>query len=81
MTFSIKTPSIVCFFRHLTKLTVSINDTQHNNSLPLCGVLLCGVCCLIYCYAECLYAECHNVKYRYAECCYAECHGDVFRFY
>jgi hypothetical protein len=45
-------------------VTLSINDTQHNNALPLCWVSQ-----FINCYAECRYAECC-----YSECRYAECH-------
>jgi hypothetical protein len=44
--------------------TLSITDTQHNNSLH---------------YAECHDDECHIlfifIYCRYAECPYAECHG------
>jgi hypothetical protein len=41
-------------------MTLSINDTQHNNALP------CAVC---------RYAEWHYAESFYAHCCYAECHG------
>ncbi len=48
--------------------TVSINNTQHNNTLPLCLVSLSWVSRFIY-----YYAECHC-----AECCYAESRGAKF---
>ncbi len=51
-------------------MTLSITDTQDNNSLPHaeCRYAECR-------YAECRYAECHYTECRYAECRYAECHG------
>jgi hypothetical protein len=42
-------------------MTLSINETEHSNLLPLH---------FIYCNAECHYPECH-----YAKCCYSECRG------
>ncbi len=42
--------------------TLSTNDTQHNNDLPLCLVSR-----FIY-----SYAEYHYTEYRYAECPYDE---------
>ncbi len=45
--------------------TLSINDNQQNNTLPICCVSHFVNCC-----AECRYAECH-----YPECHYAVCHG------
>ncbi len=53
---------------HSPEMTLSINNTQHNNALPLCWVWSCWVLRFIPSYAECRYAECH-----YAECHYAEC--------
>jgi hypothetical protein len=50
-------------------VTKSINDTRHNNALPLCLQTR-----FIYDYAECHYAECHYAECHYAECHYAECH-------
>ncbi len=44
-------------------MTLSLNDTQHNNALQYCWASLCWVSRLMYCNAECHYAEC-----RYAEC-------------
>jgi len=43
-------------------VTLSISDTQHNNALPLCWVLLCWVSRFIYYYAEFLYAECRGAE-------------------
>jgi hypothetical protein len=43
-------------------MTLSINDTQHNNNLPLCRVSR-----LIADYAECHYAQCSYVECRFAE--------------
>ncbi len=40
MTVSIMTVSILAYFGHLTKMTLGINDAQHNNNLPLCRVSL-----------------------------------------
>ncbi len=61
-------------------MTLSINDTQLNNSLSIWRVSR-----FIYWYAEyhyaeflyakCHYAECHYAECHYAECLYAECHG------
>ncbi len=47
--------------RHTAYMTLSINDTQLSNALPLH---------LIYFNAERHYPECH-----YTKCCYAECRG------
>jgi hypothetical protein len=52
-------------------MTLSINNTQHNNSLALWRMLLCWVPRFVYCYAEC----------HYAECCYAECCGALLGGY
>ncbi len=54
-------------------MTLSINDTQLNNSLSIWRVSR-----FIYWYAEChyaefLYAECHYAECHFAECHYAEC--------
>jgi hypothetical protein len=49
-------------------VTLSINETQHNNPLPL-------YCCAECRYADCRYAECRYAECRYAECRYAECRG------
>jgi hypothetical protein len=51
--------------------TISINDTQHNNTLQwvsLCWVSFWRLSHFIYCYAECHNAECHCAECRYAEC-------------
>jgi len=56
-TVSIMTVSIKGFY-----VTLSINDTQHNNALPLCWVSF-----YYYNYPECHYAECH----------YTECRGSI----
>jgi hypothetical protein len=55
-------------------MTLSISNTQLNNSLPLYWVLLCLVSRFINCYAECHYAEYHYVECHYALCHNAECH-------
>ncbi len=52
---------------------IQYNDNRHNNTLPLCWMLLFWVSHFIYCYAECHYAECH-----YAECRYAECRSGFY---
>jgi len=52
---------------HSAKVTPSINDTQHNNDLPLCWLSLCWVSGFIYYYAECHYAECCNAECHFAE--------------
>jgi hypothetical protein len=49
-------------------MALSLNDTHHNNTLPLCWVFLCWVSHFIYCYTECQYAECHYAEYHYAVC-------------
>jgi hypothetical protein len=58
----------------LSLTTLSINDTQHNNALPLCWVSLCWVSHFIHCYAEC-----HCTKCSYADCHSSECHSSKFR--
>jgi hypothetical protein len=57
-TFSIETLCIVGLF-----LTISLNDTQHNNML---SVIMLTVA-FYFCYTECRHAECH----------YAECPGAI----
>jgi hypothetical protein len=61
-------------------VTLSINDTQHNNNLyrvPLCSVS-CFIYCLVEChYAKCRYAECHYAECHYAYCHYVECRGAI----
>jgi hypothetical protein len=64
MTFIIMTLSINGFLRHLAYKTLGISDTQHNNTLPFCRVLLCSVVVYLYSHVESLYAEC-----RFTECC------------
>ncbi len=55
---------------HSEKMTLRINNTLHNNTLPLSSVSLNEVSSFIYFYSERHYAEC-----RHAECCYSECCG------
>jgi hypothetical protein len=45
-------------------VTLSINDTQHNNIAIMMSVFMH----FIYYYAECRYAECHYTEWLYAEC-------------
>ncbi len=45
-------------------MTLSINDTQHNNIVIMMSVFMH----FIYYYAECRYAECHYTEWLYAEC-------------
>ncbi len=55
--------------------TLRINETEHNNALPLC-LVLCFICCYAEGYfTECRYAECH-----YGECLNAEYHHVEFRY-
>ncbi len=53
--FSIMTLSIKAYF-----VTLSINETQYNNNLPLYSVSS-----FIHCYADC-----HNAEWHYAESLY-----------
>ncbi len=69
MAFRIMTHNIFIFSKMTlsTKklyVTLSLNDIQHNNALPLCSVSH-----FIYYYAECHYAECR----------YADCSGAIYK--
>jgi hypothetical protein len=60
------------------------NDTQHQNRMSLYWVSRFSYCCAEHHYAECQYAKCcydefHYAECQYAECCYAECHYAVCR--
>ncbi len=61
-------------------VTLSINNTQHNNNLPLCWVWHFIHFYTAYHYAECLYAESHYAESHYAESHYAECHYAESRY-
>ncbi len=55
-------------------MTHSINDTHHNNILPLCWASLSRVSRFICCYVECHYAKC---RYADADCRYDRCRGCI----
>ncbi len=63
MTFSIMTLCIMNLTATLSISNTQLNDTRHKNL-----VSLCWVSCFSYCYAHCHYSECHYVKCHYAEC-------------
>ncbi len=59
-------------------VTLSIKDTQNNDTTKTLGVIILSVVVLgvafSYCSAECHYAECYYAVFHYAECHCAECH-------
>ncbi len=60
----------MCDIQH--KVTLSINVTLHNDTLPLCRVSH-----FIHYNAERHYAECCCAECRYAVCRYTECCGAI----
>jgi hypothetical protein len=69
MTFSIMTLSIKGLY-----VTISINDTQHINSLQY-AVCHYAECRVLFVVMLCRFAECRYTECRYAECRYTECRG------
>ncbi len=58
-------------------MTLIINNTPHNNVLPLRQVSHFICYYAEFHYAVCRFAECINAEYHYAECRHAECRGAV----
>jgi hypothetical protein len=79
------TLNIKDLFVTFTKMTLSINDTEHKKGLfvTLCHLAECRYAdCpkAEYHYAECHYVECQYAECRYVECQYAECRYDKCQY-